>query len=164
MARSRKSAVLLFAAAIAGCNPASVCLAQSPAAQAPFSLRISTDHESVKLGSDVDLKITMTNLSVHGVYCSSYYSSGYDFYYHIKVSDETGQPVKKLHLHPERFPGSLQMCTLKPGESTTSESRISWLHDLSRPGKYEILADRSVSNNLGDGSVSSNKITITVTP
>lgn len=130
----------------------------------PFSLTISTSRESVKLGSDVDLRITMTNLSTHDVDCSSVYAGGYDVRFQIDVRDETGKSVKQRHPHPERFPLSLQMCFLGPGKTITHESRISWQHDFSRPGTYEILVSRNNSSDKSEESIFSNKITITVTP
>jgi hypothetical protein len=130
----------------------------------PFSLAISTDRDPIKLGSDVDLRIAMTNLSTHDVDCSSVYAGAYDLRFQIDVRDEAGQSVKQHHPHPERFPLSLQMCTLSPGKTITHESRISWQHDFSRPGTYEIQASRNNSSDKGEDSISSNKITITVTP
>jgi hypothetical protein len=41
---------------------------------------------------------------------------------------------------------------------------VSRLHDMSRPGQYVIQVSRYVSDNLKDGVLKSNIITVTVTP
>jgi hypothetical protein len=136
-----------------------------PASQGPFSITISTEKSVVKAGSDVWIKIQMTNISNRDVDCSSAYVNGTDRRYQYDIRDGSGSSMKKTSEHPELVPGQFQLCTLKPGERTTSrDSRISWLHDLSRPGKYLVYVSRGVSDDEKDGFVKSNALTITVTP
>jgi hypothetical protein len=135
------------------------------ATQGPFSITIRAEKPVVRAGSDIWIKIQMTNMSNHDVDCSSAYVNGIDRRYQYDIRDGGGSSMKKTSEHPELVPGQFQLCTLKPGESTTSrDSRISWLHDLSRPGKYLVYVSRGVSDDEKDGFVKSNTITITVTP
>jgi len=136
-------------------------VASSPK-QPAFSITIGMEKPSLKAGSDVWIKITLTNTSDHDIDCSSAYVNGVDRRYQYDVRDNTGLSMQKKTEHPELVPGSIQLCTLKPGESTTEESRISWLHDLSRPGKYTVQVSRGVSDNEKDGVVKSNTTAVTV--
>jgi hypothetical protein len=130
----------------------------------PFSIAIAPATAAVKAGEEVYIKIHMTNKSDHNVDCSSVYVNGVDRRYYYAVRDNNGNSVKRPIENLELYPGSIQLCTLKPGESTTGGSRVSWLNDVSRPGKYVIQVSRGVSSNEKDGVVKSNKITLTVDP
>jgi hypothetical protein len=127
------------------------------------SISISAPSE-VKSGSDVYIKIQMTNLSDHPVDCSSYDVSGTDRRFRIDVRDAKGNSMKKGNLHVEMMPGSLKGCTLDPGRSTPAvDDRISWANDVSRSGTYRVKAARVVARDEKNGLVKSNTITITVT-
>jgi hypothetical protein len=155
---TRIIAVLLLAASAAafGAGP-------SPKTPPPFALTITTDKPTVRAGAELWVKVQMKNISNRDVDCSSVYVNGTDRRYQYDVRGETGLSMKKTNEHPELVPGSIQLCTLKPGESVTQDTRISWLHDLSHPGKYTVQVSRGASDNEGDGVVKSNTITITVT-
>ena len=131
--------------------------------QAPFSLDISAVKSSVKAGSDVWIKVTMTNISNHSVDCSSAYVNGIDRRLRYNIRDGKGNSTEKHSEHPETIPGSILMCNLDPGSHITNESRISWLHDLSHPGQYEVQVFRDASDLPSDGLVKSNKINIVIT-
>jgi hypothetical protein len=66
--------------------------------------------------------------------------------------------------HPEQIPGHFRLCNLKPGETITNDSRISWLFDMSRPGKYVIQVSRTIPEDDKSSVVKSNSITVTVIP
>jgi hypothetical protein len=132
--------------------------------QTPFSLTVNAEKPEVKAGSEVWVHIQMTNNSDHDIDCSTFYVSGTDLRFHYDVHDSHGNPAKKKVEHPELVPGSIQLCTLKPGESVTRESRITRVHDLSRPDKYAIQVSRGASDNEKDGMVQSNAATVTVSP
>ena len=130
-----------------------------------LDIKITAPIASVKSGADVYIKIQMTNISDHPVDCSSYYVGGTDRRFRIEVRGSNGNSMKKRDLHPEMMPGSLQGCTLQPGESTPwKEDRISWANDFTRPGKYRIQLARVVGNDEKDGLVESNTISITIVP
>jgi len=142
--------------------------ASAQSSQPPFSISITAEKPEIKAGSDVYIKIQMTNTANHAVDCTRAPSNGSDRAYQYEVREIGGAPPSKVaRPHPEigetfhSWP-----CVLNPGESTTmDDSLISKLYDLSRPGKYSIRASRFISGDRKEnGVVKSNTITITVTP
>ena len=137
----------------------------SGTAQKAFSITIGTEKAAVKTGSQVWVKIQLTNTSNREVDCSAAYVDGVDARYQYDVRGVGGNPVRKIvKQHPELVSGSIQLCTLKRGESTDGGNDISTLFDMSQPGEYVIQLSRPVSSNPKDGVVKSNKIVVTVTP
>lgn len=147
-----------------GISLASISNAQNPGnPELVISIRGPVDE--VKAGSDVYIKIQMTNVSDHPVDCSSFVVGGTDRRFRIDVRDSNGNPMRKKDFHLEMMPGSVQACSLQPGESTPArDDRISWANDLSQPGKYSVQVTRVVEKDEKNGSVKSNKIAIMVTP
>ena len=141
--------------------------AAAQTAKQPFALTLSTDSPSVKAGSDVWVKVTMTNLSNHDVNCAVWSSNGVDLNYMFDVRDGNGTaPPKKTSKHPEiEGAGSIGLCTLSPGQSTTPEDNlISRLFHMEKPGQYTVQVSRQASEDPHAGKVSSNTMNITVTP
>jgi hypothetical protein len=163
------------------CLLSAICIAQGPASavtsKPPFVLSISaeaspartgTDSYIVKAGSEIYIKVHLTNTSTHDL------ELGYDadsragvcFGHQYDVRDSKGNPVQKRTIsHPEigstghGWPAR----SLKPSESIDiCDDRISGLYDLSRPGEYAIQLFRAVSDNLKDAVVKSNAITVKV--
>jgi len=128
-----------------------------------FSISLSTDKPTVTTGSNVDIRIKLTNTSDHVVDCATAYVGGFDRRYLYDVLDENGKSVLKPGIDPERYPGGYQFCDLDPGTSTGNRgSRISWLYDLTKPGIYTVQVSRFIGNDEKQGVVKSNTITITV--
>ena len=137
------------------------------AAQADFTITISSDHPTARAGSDLWIKIRMTNVSNHDVDCTDVYSSGVDRSYQYDIKDNSRTPVKKRIPHPNHpeigEPGSIYACTLGPGQSTKpADSRITWAYDLSQPGDYTVQVWRKDPGS--GGIVRSNSMTIIVSP
>jgi hypothetical protein len=134
-------------------------------AKSPYSITISTDKPTVAAGSNVFIKVKLTNISNEVVDCSTYdLAGGTDRYYQFDVRDENGAPVKKRDLslyHDGSWRGK---CDLEPGKSMESEKLVSWLHDFSKPGKYLIQISRRFSDDPNPQYAKSNTITITVLP
>lgn len=130
----------------------------------PFTITISVDQPRIKAGSEAWITVKMTNTSDHEVDCTAMLVNGVDRRFHYDVEDESGKPMRKQDLHPENYPGSVQMCTLEPGHSVSHQTRISWLDDLTKPGEYTVQLSRGAGETEEEGTVKSNKITITVTP
>lgn len=63
---------------------------------APFSIALSAAKSQVKAGEPVDLIVVMTNISDHEVNCTSNGSNALDRNYEYHVTDENGQPVRKI--------------------------------------------------------------------
>jgi hypothetical protein len=53
---------------------------------------------------------------------------------------------------------------LEPGESYSDLLYINQVYDLSRPGRYVIRASRTIPRELGEGTVKSNEISVTLIP
>lgn len=138
-----------------------------------FSLALSAPKEPIKAGANLDLLVTVTNTSARKI--AFIVSPGPlpedGWQYEITVRDSLGRPAppsayvrnldKRLPLYPG---GSTVGRTLAPGESFVDEVDVTMLYDLSRPGKYTISVSRDFPprQNLGEGRVLSNTITVTV--
>jgi hypothetical protein len=146
---------------------ASFC-GQAWAAQAPFTVTITTDRPAVKTGSQVIINVRLTNTSKRDIACDAAYNDmlGMDMYDKYDIRDGGANVIEKNAIaHRELGGRSIRpACTLKPGESKVIGSDvISIAHNLRRPGEYTIQMSRAVSDNPRDGVVKSNKITVTVT-
>lgn len=134
-------------------------------ANSPYLITISADKPTVAAGSNVFIKVKLTNISNEVVDCSTYdLDGGTDRYYQFDVRDENGTPVKKRDLslfHDGSWRGK---CDLEPGKSLESEKLVSWLHDFSKPGKYLIQISRRFSGDPNPQYAKSNTIIITVLP
>ncbi len=133
--------------------------------RAPFSIVLATANPSIKPGTDVWVKIQLTNNTRHDLSLPVMDINGVDAEYQFDVRSTDGSSVAKIvNAHPEIKIGSIKSRTVKPGESTRwEEVRASKVYDMSRPGEYVIQVSRVVSENATEGIVKSNTITITVT-
>ncbi len=139
----------------------------------PFSITISTETPTVKAGSGLSIKISITNTSNHDINATSAYFMGpyafMDAGYDEEVRDSKGNLAKSKQ---PPMPGaddpvvidSVRIKILKPGETTGSITGVSPDYDISQPGEYFIQLSKRISDNPKDGVVKSNKITVTVTP
>ena len=132
----------------------------------PFAVSISAVKGTVVSGSPVYITVSMVNTTDHDVDCSAYYINGSDRRFQVTVlSKENGLSMARHDAHPEMLPGSFQMCTLAPGESTVKkEMLITAFHDLTKPGSYLVSVRRAISNQEKDGAIMSNQILIVVVP
>ena len=140
-----------------------VISAEAPAAN------IGPDSYTVKAGSDVFIKVRLTNMSKRNLSIGDDSDSrtGVDFFHQYAVRDNSGNSAQKRTIrHPEigstghGWPARV----LKPEKSLdVASDRISRLYDLTQPGKYTIQVARAVSGDPKDGEVRSNIITLTVT-
>jgi len=131
--------------------------------QAPFTLTISAE-SVVKAGSQVALKVRLTNTSNRPMNTSSQYIGGVHSGYLYDVRDGAGNLIeKKAHKESdEPIMGSLRLGKLKPSESRDEGTLVSDVYDMSRPGTYTIQLSLPISNDPKDGVVKSNPITVTV--
>ena len=145
----------------------SAAFARNPATRTPFTIEISAEQQVVKVGSEVSLKVRLTNTSKRVMDCSATISNmtGVDPNYVFDVRDDANNAVPlRVFAHPELATGQPVSRSLKPGESFTDEEEVSRVLDMSRPGHYTIQVSRRVSDNKKDGSIKSNTITVTVEP
>ncbi|HEV2195701.1 MAG TPA: hypothetical protein VGR55_08965 [Candidatus Acidoferrum sp.] len=140
----------------------------------PFSLTIATPKEPLKAGAELRLLVTITNTSNRKIsFVTSPGPIPEDWIlYEIDVRDEQGRSValsSDLRGMDPRVPinyGSRTARSLAPGESFVDQVTVTRFYDLTPPGQYTISVARSMPprQNLGNGTIKSNAMTITVAP
>src|SRR6266850_7873827 len=108
----------------------------------PFKIAITTDSPTVVAGSDVWIKVSLTNTSDHDVDEGVMYITeiNLDTTFRFEVRDEHEKLVpKRTYPHPELgYSGSVIFRTISHGETLTQDQRVSALYDMRKPGKYTI--------------------------
>jgi hypothetical protein len=149
------------------------CLGQS---KTSFTLSISTNTPTVKKGAELRLDLTVANLSDHPI---TVYEDGHGYAEaanEIEVRDASGallhridSPLMSIHGTPVRLPKqwvSRKGTSLNPGERLDDFSILSNLFDLSKPGKYRVIAKQWIHNDPGSTETwtgaTSNSVDITV--
>jgi hypothetical protein len=144
--------------------PCSAGTTLTQAAGQLLSLSISAE-QSARIGSEVKVKTNLTNITNHVLYLSD---SNRDCDYSTEVRDDKGNPAPEttykhqLRCNQGLSDGRVKTVSLKPHESKQDEVVLNRLYDL-RPGRYEVQVERVIPKELGQGSVISNTLTITVT-
>ena len=132
--------------------------ASQPNNESGLSIVITAPSE-LKSGSELDLRIQLTNTSDHDINLLDFYTDGVNNSYEYQVRDATGR-VKK---HKDtKAHGSFRTLTLKPGETTEQGTLISRAFDLEEPGQYSIRLSRSTGQPSAQSRATSNQITVTV--
>ena len=141
------------------------------------SVSIQAKAPTVKLGSAISIKVTLTNISNSDIV----YNPG-DFREDVNVWDESRSPVKAtpegevfkglgdnhktlpngMYTYQTRGNGSAKLLPLKPKESATRDITISDLFYFRSPGKYTVEVIREDFDSKA--IVKSNTVTITVLP
>jgi hypothetical protein len=153
-----------------------LALAGPVADRAVFSLTIDAKQDTVRLGSNITVDLTMRNISDQ-----DHWYNPSDFGEDINVTDEKGDAVnptkegevyKRTGDNPRPQPdGSVilsirgsggKMLTMKPGESATHEIMVSKLFEFQRAGKYAIQATEFDPGT--NAPVKSNVVKVTVVP
>ena len=137
----------------------------SQSAHTPFTLTINALHTSVKSGSEVKVKITLTNISSQQITLTDA-SEICD--YDVDVHKSDGSPAqdteRKRRLSCGEISGKNEIVTLKPDQSKQYEIAVSELSVMTEPGDYSVQVMRKTPKELGGTVVKSNVITVTVTP
>lgn len=132
----------------------------------PFSLNLEAMQQKVQSGSQVQLKLTLTNTSDSEItvvdtntWCD----------YTFEIRDSKGQSAtetdfkRDLKCATRSTAGRRIIRTLKPHESFEDELFVSQAYVMSRPDDYSIQAARGIPKELGRGIVKSNSVIITIT-
>ena len=145
------------------------CAALAATSPPQFTVTLAAPEHSLKAGSALLLRLTVTNTSDHATrFPSTRGIADVRVIYKFHIFDELGRPVPRRVLPCERPPsvcgGSAQSKLLQPGESFTEEIDITSLYDLSRPGKYNIWVSEPYFRGSGppNGLVTSNSVKVTV--
>ena len=129
----------------------------------PFKIAITAESPTVIAGSNVWIKVSLTNTSNQDLDDSGSWITGMplDPNFRFEVRDEHGKLVpKRTYPHPELETGSVRFGAIPPGETITEDQEVSALYDMRKPGKYTIQVWRRDPKY----DIKSNIITITVTP
>lgn len=133
--------------------------------QPPFAIVIAPLNSSFKAGSDVCVRIMLTNNSgkvfdmTHGVF------NGVDeAEFRLEVHDETGKVVPAVYPSSPPTMGAMQGGNLDANDIESTEECPSKLHNMSTPGKYTIQAYRGIPGNPKGAEIGSNIVTVTVEP
>lgn len=146
--------------------------AQSPPNAKPsFTVTISMPQDVVKLGSPIELQLTVTNISDHDLSCGIGTVNGkIRRRIDVKVYDSTGKPVPETELgmtihgrppHGLPFGGAGFADHISKGESFHEKSDLNQEFILTKPGKYTVQAERHDFDNKV--LVKSNTLTFTLT-
>jgi hypothetical protein len=129
----------------------------------PFKIAIKAESPIVVAGSEVQIKVSLTNTSNQDVYEGAMYKDGIglDSTFRFEVRDKNGKLVRKrIYPHEELRTGSVKFRTISAGETYIQEQVVSSLYDMRKPGKYTI----QVWRRNPDYDIKSDIVTITVTP
>jgi hypothetical protein len=139
-----------------------------------FSLTIASPKEPIKAGTELRLLVTVTNTSDRTInFITSPGSIPEDgARYEIDVRDAQGSPASpsaNLRTKDNRVStdyGSRVSRTLRASESFVDKVTVTRFYDLSQPGNYTIWVALPIPprQNLGEGKIKSNSITVTVVP
>lgn len=166
----RTPAALLSVAVVllAGQNSVGQTSAAQRATKSPIAIAITVETPTVKAGTGVSIRASLTNnsnqpLDASGCYCGP---SGLDSAFKWEVRDSSGHLAsKRVCPHPEVATGSpILDRIIAPGGAISGDQDVSRLYDMTRPGKYVIQASREIPKEMGGGVVKSNVVTVTVAP
>jgi hypothetical protein len=153
---------------IAFCGGAAI--ASNSGKRVPFTLHISTDKPTVSAGSEVWIKVEITNTSDHWenfpAGAVTYFGKGgtaeVDANFTYEVRDGSGRLAPAAVPSRSIADARADHGGIGPGETLTRDLRISDERDLSRPGQYTVKLSRKIPGQKG--IVESNTVTITVRP
>jgi hypothetical protein len=137
----------------------------------PFSLTITIADQSVKLGTQVCVTITLKNNSDHDIaFDRSSVPGEAEFHYSVLLLDNEGKPVpetkywrilqRKEH---ETYTENVVSMTIHPNEEAKDDFALNKLFDLNKPGKYTLQVAREIPEALGKGLVKSNVLSLVIT-
>jgi hypothetical protein len=132
----------------------------------PFKIAITAESPTVVAGSDVWIKVSLTNTSNQDLDDSGSWITGMplDPNFRFEVRDEHGKLVPTYFRPKMGYTGRPLNRTISPGQNITQEQLVSALYDMRKPGKYIIRVFRRASDNPKNGEIKSNIITVTVIP
>ena len=142
---------------------APVAVTAIPSADPGIPITISVPSDTVKSGSELQVKVTVRNMSKQDLKFS--YPSDDPLTCMVAVHNAKGELVsdtpagarlKSAHAEWKAQPASY---TLNPGETQTRQCDVSHLYDMTAPGKYSLEVQQ-----VDGRRVQSNVVTVTVLP
>lgn len=132
----------------------------------PLGLTIVGPQVPVKSGAVIKVHLILTNTSPREITIAD---TSADCDYQVEVLGSNGKPAREseygrgLNCEGPRASGRYILITLKPNQHREDDLTISDLYQMTNPGKYSVRVMRRLPKDIGEGSVSSNTIIITVT-
>lgn len=155
---------LAYAVALAAL--ATVPAVGAPRQGQPFTLTLEAPERPLKAGKPLTLRVTVTNTSDHAMRVPvTRAPADVMVIYRVNVLDGLGRPVpRRPSLKNRIWYGRMGSAELQPGKSLTDEVSITYLYDLSRPGRYRVWVAELVHRgpNAPNDMARSNTITVTV--
>ena len=132
----------------------------------PFTIAITAQSPTISVGSEVWIKVSITNRSNTSLDDSGGFTyDGIDPNLQFDVRDGDGKSVPKRKVqHRELTAGQAVNRSIPAGQTFTQDQRVSAIYDMSKPGKYLIQVSRRASDNPKDGEIRSKPITVIVVP
>ncbi len=141
-----------------------------------FSIAITVPQSLVKPGSEIEMRVVLTNVASHDIRIPQENGARAEFAYTITVKDHDGNAPPETEYFAAvkgknvTKPGKLTLVvtdsyglhSVKPGANMTDSVDLNKLYDLSQPGKYAIQVERI--DDVSKTVVKSSSITITVVP
>lgn len=133
-----------------------------------FTITISTSQVIVKPGDEIRVHVALTNTSDKTLALRSSPSNEMaEMFYTVMVHDKSGKVAPDTErgrdARQHEYSGSVGIYWLKPGETWKEDVLLGGLFDLSAPGKYDVQLSRHIDDDPEKKTVTSNKLTITVT-
>jgi len=135
---------------------------------APFTLTISAQPDTVKVGQEVCLHIVLKNSSGQGVMVKRSPGDFAERFYEIHVTDASGQEVPMSDYgkaaRAQQLSGSVIKVRANPGDTIEENAWLGKMFAFPSPGDYLVQVFRPASDGHKGGLVASNKVAIKITP
>jgi hypothetical protein len=126
----------------------------------PISLKIALVGDSPKIGSEILLRVTLTNVTQHKITLASGWP---EQQYKVDLRDDSGKPVPTREYY--QF-GTLSYVDSAPGGSREDDLELSHMYQLTRPGTYVVQVTRKSAHEPGvrTENSKSNELVINIAP
>jgi hypothetical protein len=135
----------------------------------PFTIAIKVTNGALRVGDEVRIHVTLENVSSKQIMIRRTPSPAQaEEHYAVRVRYADGKDVPRTEYgtaaDSRQFAGSKIKVRLMPGETMEEDTVLSKQFNLSSPGEYTVQLSRPVSDDLKDGIVKSNKLTVSIAP
>jgi hypothetical protein len=126
----------------------------------PISLKIALVGESPKVGSEIRLRVTLTNVTQHQITVAAGWT---EQLYKVDLRDNSGKPVPKKEYY--EF-GSFSNVDVAPSGTREDDLELSHMYQLTRPGTYVVQVTRKSGHEpgLGTENAKSNVLVLNIAP
>jgi hypothetical protein len=138
--------------------------APTPSGAGAFTIAVSGPEGDVRAGSDVPVKIVMTNVSDHQLsFSHSAGRGGPEFVYRFEVKGADGRVMDTTRMDRGRQEGAGSIVEyVQPGRSMVQTANLAKIMRLTRPGRYTVQVSRRDAKN--NALVRSNEVVVNIAP